>query len=693
MAFNLGDIIVHLKADSRELESGVARAESRVGTFARSVNSTNFGAFARNASNTFGSIADGIASVTKKLAIVAVASSYGGSKFVSLAGDLQTAQLRMTALSGSADDAKRILGELYTYSLGKPIAFPDVAKASQVLMGYGVTTKNVVSAMKTLSAFSIVNGADMGQLALAYGQVNAKGRLMGQEIIQLTNNFVPVSQVIAKHFNVSVKEAQDLMEGGKVSAQEFNAAMAEFIPEDAIAKQANSFKNRMISLQGSIRSFGLALIGVKVDPKLGLVVEQGGLFDRLSNFLPKMADGLKKLKPAMVGAFQWIIDNGNTVKAIVLAIGAAFVVAKAGAIAFGIIAAANPVGLIIAGITALVAALTYLQVKYDIIGKTIAFVKPYFDSMVTLFQQYFLPSILALANSIVTYLWPALKQLWDSVVRLWNALNPALMTAIKVVAAILAGLFMAQIWLTINVINILVKVFSFTASAISNVIKWVSNLISWFGNLIGATRNAVGWVANLIGSLPGRVTGAVNSINAQFRRIPDFIRNLFKDAYHFLFDVGKWIVWGLKDGMLSVINSIKEAGGKIADSVKDKVKNLLGIHSPSLVFADIGRNVIKGFVKGIEQNKKIAISAMSDLSSGLMTPVFGTNSNASIQSFLNNGASSLVPASPLTTIGGARSNSTNIFGDINIGSKSDADYLLKKIDRDSQLEGMGVSVQ
>ncbi len=63
----------------------------------------------------------------------------------------------------------------------------------------------------------------------------------------------------------------------------------------------------MISLQGSIRSLGLEIIGVRVDSEKGLIVDQNGLFTRFS-------DGVTKLtaferKQANDYSLPFIIDN------------------------------------------------------------------------------------------------------------------------------------------------------------------------------------------------------------------------------------------------------------------------------------------------------------------------------------------------------------------------------------------------
>lgn len=657
MAFNLGDIFVTFKARTEDLQNGVAKVKAITRDVQQTVNRSSFKQFASNASSAFAGVAGAIQNVATKALLLAGAGTLGIGRFVSLAGELQTTQQRMSALAGSTDKAQKIMGQLYNYVLGKPIEFPTASKAAATLLGYGVAAENVVDSMKTLSAFSIVNGADMGQLALAYGQVNAKGRLMGQEIIQLTNNFVPVSQVIAKHFNVSVQKAMELMDNGKITAAEFNQAMAEFIPQSEIAKQSNTFKNRMISLQGSIRAFGLALIGVKVDPQLGLVVKPGGLFDRISNFLPKLAKGLTELRPKFVAGFDFLVRNGDTIKTILIGLAAAFVAAKLAAIGFAIAAAANPATLIAAAIVALIGVLVALQSRFDWVGKAVAFVKPIFDLLVATFNQFVLPSLQALANMLITNLWPALQQIINSVTRLWNALNPALMTAIKIIAGILGGVFIAAVWLGINVLRVITKIISGVASVVSNLIKWVSNLIGWFGRLVSNAYGAGRSVASAFASLPGKIGTIIGKVVDWFKGLPGKVGGALKG-------IGSTLTSPFRTAFNAIAKLWNGTVGKLSFHLPKWVPGMggKGFSMPQLPYLATGvENFAGGWAVVGERGPELT--------------------------YLPKGSN--VYSNDKSKAMGGRS--TNIYGDINIASQSDADYLLKRLDRNLQLESRGGS--
>lgn len=81
------------------------------------------------------------------------------------------------------------------------------------------------------------------------------------------------------------------------------------------------------------------------------------------------------------------------------------------------------------------------------------------------------------------------------------------------------------------------------------------------------------------------------------------IENLVKEFTYVLeefFGVGEDTIEGFKKGLKDGITSIPEIMVDIVTGLIDKAKELLGIHSPSTVMFDIGKNTLLGFIDGIK---------------------------------------------------------------------------------------------
>lgn len=74
-------------------------------------------------------------------------------------------------------------------------------------------------------------------------------------------------------------------------------------------------------------------------------------------------------------------------------------------------------------------------------------------------------------------------------------------------------------------------------------------------------------------------------------------------------DFGAMILIGLKNGILSKVNAVKDAITGAVSGVIEKAKGVLGIHSPSRVFMGIGDYTMQGMAMGIAQNHNLPVKA------------------------------------------------------------------------------------
>lgn len=85
----------------------------------------------------------------------------------------------------------------------------------------------------------------------------------------------------------------------------------------------------------------------------------------------------------------------------------------------------------------------------------------------------------------------------------------------------------------------------------------------------------------------------VNKIVQFFQKIPDKLKELPAK----FFTIGIQMMQGLINGILN--NPVVQFIVTIVNNIIDKFKTLLGIHSPSTVFAAIGRNIMAGLLNGL----------------------------------------------------------------------------------------------
>lgn len=130
------------------------------------------------------------------------------------------------------------------------------------------------------------------------------------------------------------------------------------------------------------------------------------------------------------------------------------------------------------------------------------------------------------------------------------------------------------------------------------------------------------------------VTTGIDNVKQFFVDLPGDILDWLGDMGSLLVDVGKDLVEGLWNGIVSLGGWLKD---KIVAWVKDHIPgpiaDILGISSPSKVAIEIGRNFARGIPIGLEGEMRSVERAASDLAGvlipGPVTPAASTTAGAS----------------------------------------------------------------
>lgn len=154
-------------------------------------------------------------------------------------------------------------------------------------------------------------------------------------------------------------------------------------------------------------------------------------------------------------------------------------------------------------------------------------------------------------------------------------------------------------------LNIVYGIYYGIQDAITNVASWIVENV--FNPFINGFKSAFGINSPstvmaeqggyIIAGLKKGITDAISSVTETAKKILSAIKSAFDNFS--LFDIGKNLIQGLIDGVNNMIETAKNAVANVGNAVIDKVKNVLGIHSPSTVFAEIGGYIDQGLANGI----------------------------------------------------------------------------------------------
>ena len=78
-------------------------------------------------------------------------------------------------------------------------------------------------------------------------------------------------------------------------------------------------------------------------------------------------------------------------------------------------------------------------------------------------------------------------------------------------------------------------------------------------------------------------------------------------------DIPKYIIEGLVNGLREGVKLVGEMMTELGKAILDKIKSVLGIHSPSTEFFEIGTNIIEGLVNGIQNGASIVWETIKNI--------------------------------------------------------------------------------
>ena len=172
-------------------------------------------------------------------------------------------------------------------------------------------------------------------------------------------------------------------------------------------------------------------------------------------------------------------------------------------------------------------------------------------------------------------------------------------------------------------LNIVYGIYHGIQDAITNVASWIVENV--FNPFINGFKSAFGINSPstvmaeqggyIIAGLKKGITDAISSVTETAKKILSAIKSTFDNFS--LFDIGKNLIQGLIDGVNNMIETAKNAVANVGNAVIDKVKNVLGIHSPSTVFAEIGGYIDQGLANGITAAQGYVDEAMQGLINGV----------------------------------------------------------------------------
>ncbi|MGN7409842.1 phage tail tape measure protein [Sporosarcina sp. SAFN-010] len=282
----------------------------------------------------------------------------------------------------------------------------------------------------------------------------------------------------------------------------------------------------------------------------------------------------------------------------------------AGALGTAFTVLTGPIGIAIAAIVAIGAALVVAYNKVDWFRAGV-------DKAWSMIKQATATAFNAIRSTITSIMGAVLtfaKSQLDILKNFWNANGKAIVASVKT--------HFSNIQATIKmVMGIIQGIFQVAWPLISGIVKVAWALIQ--SVVTTAIQLVLGIIQTTMRILQGDWKGAWDTIKTTASNILSSIVSIFRGID--LVQIGKNIIQGLINGIGSMASAVVEKVKSIASSIPEWAKKMLGIHSPSRVMIEIGKHTGQGLANGIASMKGVVTASIKGLTSVLLNVTKASN--------------------------------------------------------------------
>lgn len=197
----IADLLVKISADTSQLRKELEASQ-------------------RQLKRTFGSQALGL---SKKFLLGITGLGTGmvglGVASIKLAGDMQATEKSFEVLLGNAESAKKMMANLINFASTTPFSLSGLSDAARQLLAFGYQAKDVTPILQAAGDAAALMGkgtVGVNQITLALSQMLAKGKMAGQEMLQLANAGINGYKYVAEAMNLTEQQARAKISKGQI---------------------------------------------------------------------------------------------------------------------------------------------------------------------------------------------------------------------------------------------------------------------------------------------------------------------------------------------------------------------------------------------------------------------------------------------------------------------------------------------
>lgn len=593
----VGSVQYDASIDLPSLRKSLAQADKMVkGSYEQQANGAKKADSATGAMNksmaklgTIAGVTAGIVSNVLDRAIKLVTNSIGSA--VSRIDTLRNAPKVMQNLGFSAEESAKATSRLDKGIRGLPTSLDKATSALlSIVSASGKSIGHATDLTLAFNNMALAGGkgsAEAERALVQFTQALGKGKLPAQEFNTLMEVMPAQMTQVAKTLlggKATAIQLRDAMSDGSITMDQFTDTIVKLDKEggDGFASFEKQAKDATSGIRTGWENMQTAITrGVS---KILEAVGSDNITTALNGYGKYIETILGIIAEAISRTVNFIKDNMDTIKSV-------FNTAKTAITEFSDTVLSKfrelpePIQLLISPLATLLANFDAIKEGAKNFWNDIKKGKnsKVFDSLknsLEVIKNLFLPSLKALWNTVKDQLLPVFGTLVDTLKRLYDSVQPALTTVLKIIGGVIGVTLVGAIWLLINGLNVAIKVIGFVINVILDLVGWLANLINWIGNVPGAFISAWDWIKSAWGGAVEFFKGLWDGIKKALSSVSDWFKDMFRRAWENVKGAFSTIVEyfaGLWTSIKSVFSSIGiKIGETMAFGVKGALNSVMG---------------------------------------------------------------------------------------------------------------------
>lgn len=290
--------VVEMRFDNKQFESNVATSMSTLDKLKEKLKLTESSKHLNEIGNAsknldFTSAINGVSALEKRFSVLGIAGMtviqnltnsairLGGKLTnwftggivqggITRAMNLEKARFQLQGLLKDTKKVEAVMKNVNASVDGTAYSLDQAAVVASMFAATGMEAgEKMEGALRAVAGTAAMTSADYQRVGLIFTQVAGQGRLMGNDLLQLSNLGINAAATLGEHFGKTEAEIRDMVSKGQISFEMFAEAMDSAFGEHA-AKANATFTGAMANVKAALARIGAEFVSP-------LIVENGPL--------------------------------------------------------------------------------------------------------------------------------------------------------------------------------------------------------------------------------------------------------------------------------------------------------------------------------------------------------------------------------------------------------------------------------